>query len=102
MHFEAVNSHRTRLGGRLSCALNEYITPYIGAAWDYEFDGKAKSVVAGEGAPAPSLKGSTGVGELGLSWQPSAESAVSIDAGIQGYTGMREGVSGSLQFKYEF
>ena len=102
VRFKAVNSHRTRLGGRLSYELNEYITPYIGAAWEYEFDGKAKSVVAGTGAPAPSLKGSTGVGELGLSWQPAAESQFSIDAGVQGYTSMREGVSGNLQIKYEF
>ena len=102
VHFKAVDSQRTRLGGRLSCMLNEYITPYIGAAWDYEFDGKARSVIMGENAPAPALKGSTGVGELGLTWQPALESAFSVDLGVQGYTGMREGVSGNVQLKFEF
>ena len=82
--------------------LNEYITPYIGAAWDYEFDGKARSVIMGESAPAPALKGSTGVGELGLTWQPALESVFSVDLGVQGYTGMREGVSGNVQLKFEF
>ena len=39
--FEAVDSHRLRLGSRFVYALNEYISPYAGAAFEYEFDGEA-------------------------------------------------------------
>ena len=102
INFNDSDSHRTRLGTRFSYIINEAITPYIGAAWEYEFDGKATATTYGYSVPAPSLKGSTGLGELGLSWTPSNAQSFSLDFGVQGYTGMREGVSGSLELKYEF
>ena len=43
LHFDAVNSHRLRLGGRLTWAVNEHISPYVGAAWEHEFDGTARA-----------------------------------------------------------
>ena len=42
------------------------------------------------------------MGELGLAFKPVADSGLSIDLGVQGYTGKREGVSGSFQVKFEF
>jgi hypothetical protein len=44
----------------------------------------------------------TGMGELGLSLKPSQNLPLSFDLGVQGYTGNREGVTGSLQVKWEF
>ncbi len=100
--FDDIDSYRTRLGARLGYALNKCITPYIGAAWEYEFDGTAHSVVAGVDAPAPSLKGGTGLGEAGITWKPVPDSGFSLDLGAQGYTGTREGVGGNLSLMYEF
>lgn len=100
--FDDVDSYRTRLGARLGYALNKCITPYTGAAWEYEFDGTAHSVVAGVDAPAPTLKGGTGVGEVGIIWKPLPDSGFSLDLGAQGYTGVREGVGGNLSLMYEF
>ena len=77
-------------------------TPYVGAAFDYEFDSKARGNVNGRGIDSPDIKGATGMGELGLAFKPSANSGLSLDLGVQGYTGKREGVSGSLQLKFEF
>jgi hypothetical protein len=51
---------------------------------------------------APSLSGAAGIGELGLSFKPVAGTPFSFNLGAQGYIGKREGVSGSLQAKYEF
>ena len=51
---------------------------------------------------APSLEGSTGIGELGLSFRPVTGSGLSLDFGVQGYVGQREGVSGNFQVKWEF
>jgi outer membrane autotransporter protein len=100
--FDDVDSYRTRLGARFGYALNKCITPYTGAAWEYEFDGTAHSVVAGVDAPAPTLKGGTGVGEAGIIWKPLPDSGFSLDLGAQGYTGVREGVGGNLSLMYEF
>ena len=102
LHFDAVNSHRLRLGGRLTWAVTEHVSPYIGAAWEHEFDGKARATSLGYDLDAPSLKGDTGMGELGLSWTPSATTPLTIDLAVQGYTGMRQGYTGSLMAKWEF
>ena len=46
--------------------------------------------------------GNTGIGELGISLTPSADLPLTIDLGVQGYTGKHEGVTGSLMVKWEF
>jgi hypothetical protein len=38
---------------------------------------------------APSLRGDTGIGELGLTLKPSQSLPLSFDLGIQGYVGKR-------------
>lgn len=102
LHFDAVNSHRLRLGGRLTWAVNEHVSPYVGAAWEHEFDGTARATTLGYTLDAPSLKGDTGIGELGLSWTPSADTPLTVDLSVQGYTGVREGYTGSFMAKWEF
>ncbi len=71
-----MDSSRLRSGGRFAYTVNEY--------------------------SAPSLRGDTGIGELGLTWAPSATLPLSVDLGVQGYVGTREGVSGNLQITWEF
>jgi outer membrane autotransporter protein len=102
VNFKDADSVRTRLGGRFSYAASEYVSPYVGAYWEHEFDGKLRSTVNGQNIDAPSIKGDTGIGEIGLSFKPAPDSLISLDLGVQGYTGQREGVTGSLQFKLEF
>ena len=97
-----MNSHRLRLGGRLTYSVNEYIRPYVGAAWEHEFDGTARATSLGYALSAPSLTGDTGIGELGLSWTPSATIPLTVDLSLQGYTGTRQGYTGSLMAKWEF
>jgi hypothetical protein len=46
------------------------------------------------------MDGGTGIGEVGLTIKTGG--IVSLDIGAQGYTGKREGVTGSLQLKIEF
>jgi outer membrane autotransporter protein len=100
--FKDVDSSRLRLGGRFAYALNEYVSPYIGAAWEHEFDGRARATTNGFDIDAPSLRGDTGMGELGLSLKPSSTLPLTFDLGVQGYTGKREGVTGTLQARFEF
>lgn len=100
--FDDVYSSRLRFGSRFSYLVNEYVSPYVGAAWEHEFDGKARASTNGYDMKAPSLRGDTGIGELGLTFTPSQTLPLSFDLGVQGYVGKREGVTGSLQAKYEF
>ena len=100
--FDSVDSHRLRLGGRFGYAVNDLINPYVGAAYEQEFDGKAGTTTSGQAIPAPSLQGSTGIGEIGLAIKASKTMPLSVDLGVQGYVGTREGFTGSLQVRYEF
>ena len=38
----------------------------------------------------------------GLTLKPSKDLPLSFDLGVQGYVGKREGVTGSLQIRFEF
>ena len=42
------------------------------------------------------------LGELGVRLTSSKNLPMSFNLGVQGYVGKREGVTGSLQIKYEF
>ena len=100
--FDDVYSSRLRFGSRFAYLVNEYVSPYAGVAWEHEFDGKARASTNGYSMQAPSMRGDTGIGELGLLLKPSQTLPLSFDLGVQGYTGKREGVTGSLQARWEF
>ncbi|GHU41963.1 hypothetical protein AGMMS50289_05950 [Betaproteobacteria bacterium] len=102
--FEAVDSQRTKLGAKWHHALNAKTTAYVGAAWEHEYNGKANASIYGYKLDAPKLKGDTGVLEAGLTLTPTAanQQGWSLDLGVQGYTGKREGVTGSLRARYRF
>ncbi|GHU11844.1 hypothetical protein FACS1894185_5720 [Betaproteobacteria bacterium] len=96
--FEAVDSQRTRLGAKWHHALTTKTTAYVGAAWEHEYNGKANASIYGYKLDAPKLKGDTGLLEVGLSVTPTTanKQGWSLDFGVQGYGGRREGVTGSL------
>lgn len=100
--FKDVDSQRLRLGARLGYDFCRQVSGYAGAAWEREFDGKARATAYGLDAPSPSLKGDSGLLEAGLTLRPVADSGLSLDFGVQGHTGVRQGVSGTAQMRYEF
>ena len=105
IEFEASDSYRWRNGVRFNHALDVdtgSLSPYIGAAFEYEFDGKASATAYDRPITAPSLKGGAKIGELGLVYKPVASGDLSVDFGLQGYAGMREGFRGDLQLKCVF
>jgi len=102
VEFETVTSRRLRLGTRFTYAINEYVSPYIGVGYEREFDGQVNASTYGYDLDAPSLRGDTGLGEIGLTITPTEGKAFSLNLGLQGFTGVREGWQGSLQMKYEF
>ncbi|CAM5199032.1 hypothetical protein CDEN61S_02496 [Castellaniella denitrificans] len=100
--FKATDSSRTRLGARFIHAYGDQTRVWAGAAWEHEFDGVARATVYGFDTPSPSLKGDTGVFELGLGITPTRNQALSIDVGLQAYVGRREGFGGAAAVKYAF
>ncbi|MCM0758844.1 autotransporter outer membrane beta-barrel domain-containing protein [Sporomusa sphaeroides DSM 2875] len=101
--FAGVDSSRLRGGVRLSQEKPDgKSTSYVGLAYEYEFDGKAKGSVYGLDLEAPSLKGGTGIVELGMSFKSRPASSNTLELGLQGYAGKREGVTGTVQFKRVF
>ncbi|MDR2199856.1 MAG: autotransporter outer membrane beta-barrel domain-containing protein [Deltaproteobacteria bacterium] len=100
--FRDVTSSKLRVGGRLAFRTGGKVDPYLGAAWEREFDGEAGAVVNGLAVTdAPRLKGDTAMGEIGVSASLSG-GAISLEMGLQGFAGRRQGVAGSVQLKIDF
>ncbi len=96
-HFDSLDSQRLRVGFRYNQAQTAKLG---GAAYEYEFGGDADNTVVGYDLTTPSLEGSTVIGELGMHY--IANVRWSLDANVRGYTGQRDGWSGSIQANYSF
>lgn len=101
VRFDSADSSRLRLGMRYNQNDGNAFSHYYGLAWDYEFSGDANVTAAGFDTGNPSLKGSTAVIEAGIHYAPD-NSPWSIDLGLQGYGGQRDGFSGTMQLNYSF
>lgn len=100
-HFESVNSQRTRLGVRLSHKVSEQSSIYGGLAWQYEFDGEARAVTRSGSTPAPTLKGHSGIAELGVKLEPM-NAKYALDLGVTASAGKQKGVGMNVQFNWKF
>ncbi|MCD7873943.1 MAG: autotransporter outer membrane beta-barrel domain-containing protein [Acidaminococcaceae bacterium] len=89
--FNAVDSTRARVGARLSKDYGERSSGYVGVAYEYEFDGEARATVKGLSTPAPSIKGSSGLLEVGYILQPKGINDLMINIGLQGWGGKKAG-----------
>jgi hypothetical protein len=99
--FDSADSRRLRLGGRWAWN-GGGLRPYVGMAWEREFDGRAGALAWGYTLPASDLEGDTGILELGIVSAASPENPLRVDFRVRGYAGAREGVTGSLRLEYEF
>jgi outer membrane autotransporter protein len=72
----------------------------VGLAYEHELDGKAKATIDGIAIDVPELKGGSGIGEVGLTI--SAAERLTLDLGVRGYAGQRQGVTGILNLTYNF
>ena len=99
--FDAVNSHRVRLGTRWTHGDTAHTQLYAGLAWEYEFDGAAHASYQGDRTPSPSLKGGSALLELGYRFAPKS-SRVRYDLHLNGWQGKREGITGGVSVKWMF
>ena len=100
--FDDAVSVRTRLGAKYSRKVNEHLNAYIGAAWEHEFAGDSDSRAYGHDLASPSLRGDSARGELGIELVPSKELPLTVNFGVQGWLGQKEGVTGSCFVQYAF
>lgn len=99
--FDAVNSHRLRIGTRYTHGMADFAQFYAGLAWEYEFDGDARATSQGDSAPSPSLKGNSALLELGYRFAPQG-SRMSYDLNLTGWQGKRQGITGGASVKWAF
>ena len=101
-NFDSVDSHRLRVGARVTHTLNDKNKIYGGLAYQYEFNGDARATYSnGTAAPSPSIKGSSGMMELGWLVKPG-KSPMVIDLGVTGWVGKQSGVTANLQANWTF
>ena len=99
--FDSVDSHRVRLGARLTHKINERNSLYGGLAYQYEFGGEATAHYNGGSTPSPSVKGSSGMLELGWQVKPG-EGPLTLDLGVTGWAGKQRGGSVQLGATWTF
>ena len=102
--FDATTSLRTRLGARYTHQLSEKNAFYAGLAWQHEFDGESNAIVAttlgSASAPAPSMKGDTGIMELG--WRVNNSDKFELGLGVNSSVGKQKGVGFNLSLNFSF
>ena len=99
--FDSINSNRIRIGTRYTHKMPGSGAFYTGLAYEYEFGSEAGASYQGYSTPSPSLKGSTGILELGYRFTPK-ESRVSYGVNLMGMTGKRRGITGGVQMTWAF
>jgi hypothetical protein len=104
--FAAINSQRWHSGLRLNYLTESGFSPYVGVAYEYEFSGQADAkAYSFYNIDAPTLKGGTGIGELGINVLRNGKKGMGnmkLNVGLEAYTGQREGINGVLGFSYAF
>lgn len=102
--FDAMTSLRTNLGARYNHKIDAKNIFYAGLAWQHEFDGEANAIVTtnlGSGStPAPSIKGDTGIMELG--WNSNTSDKLELDLRVNGSVGKEKGLGFTMKFDFKF
>lgn len=103
VEFKSSDSLRWRTGVRFETAVAERFRPYVGAAYEHEFDGEIEATTYGMAIDAPSLEGGTGIGEVGLRAENLLDAgSLSLDLGMQGFVGQREGLGIQCRLRWLF
>lgn len=99
--FGSVDSHRVRVGFRYTHTVSDANEFYAGLAYEYEFGGEASASYQGNSTPSPSLKGASGMLELGYRFTPKGE-RLTYDIHLIGWQGIRRGFTGGAHINWAF
>lgn len=102
LDFDRVESITTRIGGRLTHQFTEQFVAYVGGSWEKEHNGRVDGTYLGKDYDfGTSLKGDSGIGEIGFNLQPSYL-PLEVELSAFGKGGQQEGFGGSLSLKYTY
>lgn len=99
-NFDNVTSNRVRLGARWTRQYNTSHQVYAGAAYEYEFSGSADADYKGYTTPDSSLKGSSGMFEVGYEILKNNKHPMSVDLALTGWVGKQQGVMPRASVKW--
>lgn len=104
VYFDSVQSHLVRAGSRLSYAVTPQVKPFVGAYYEYEFDGLSRSYnrTANLANRDFNSKGGSGLGEVGVGFVPSRNRDLVIELSAKGSVGKNEGIGGQVSFNWNF
>lgn len=96
-----MKSLRARFGATYNYKPEDKVDLYIGAAYEREFEGKAKAYNNTHEVDilSPNIKGNTGIINLGI--KADVTEKLNIDLSIEGNVGKREGVAGGIVATYK-
>ena len=99
----SVTSSKFKAGFKDTIKFSDTSSLYAGLAYQYEAKGDAKGNLSAFNQSAsiasPSLKGSTGIGEIGYTYETNS---IKFDIGAKGYTGKERGYSGNVGVTFKF
>ncbi|MBO7370072.1 MAG: autotransporter outer membrane beta-barrel domain-containing protein, partial [Campylobacter sp.] len=103
VNLGSVTSSKFKAGFKDTMKFSDTSSLYAGLAYQYEAKGDAKGSLSAFNQSAniasPSLKGSTGIGEIGYTYETNS---IKFDIGAKGYAGKERGYSGNLGVTFKF
>ena len=104
-HFDALNVHRVQAGSLFEYQHSSALRPYAAVTYEYAFkadaEGNARDHIGTLAMNGTDLEGSTGILSLGWTFMNRAKT-FEFDGGVNGYVGVRKGVSAQLQAAWKF
>ena len=97
--FDAVASHRMRVGFTFLHHEDTSKEIYAGLAYEYEFDGEGAASYQGLATDSPALRGGSTMVELGYRFIPP-DSRLSYHIHMAGWQGTRRGMTGNIQVSW--
>ena len=97
--FDAVASHRMRVGFTFLHHEDTSKEIYAGLAYEYEFDGEGAASYQGLATDSPALRGGSTMVELGYRFIPP-DSRLSWHIHMAGWQGTRRGMTGNIQVSW--
>ena len=104
-HFDALNVPRVQAGSLIEYQYSSTLRPYASVAYEYAFkanaEGSARDHIGTLAMNGTDLEGGTGILSLGWTYLNEANT-FEFDCGVNGYAGVRKGVSAQLQAAWKF
>jgi predicted outer membrane repeat protein len=108
VHFNAISSSLVKLGWRYTYSYSTTAHLYAGLGYEYQSGGRAEGFAHSDFAngeariESKSLRGSTGVEEIGFTWTQVDGKPVTLELGETGSVGERKGVGGVFRVDWAF